>query len=117
MERVAASSGLTLGSDIVGFASGDEMAGFLFDGLASRQVEAAVTFNASSLDLAAGIAEYELWFNQSERRYRAGAGLLHTRCFVRVVYSPPTGTTLAPPFPLLQPASRTALRTVRTRPG
>ncbi len=54
MTRVADSSGLQMGTDILGFSSDVEMAGFMFDGLASRQIEAAVAFNSSQVDLSEG---------------------------------------------------------------
>jgi hypothetical protein len=73
--RVASSSGLQLGSDIIGFSSDVEMAGFMFDGLASRQIEAAVAFNASELDLSEGNAWYALWFNSTRVPYAASHGL------------------------------------------
>ena len=66
MQRLAASTGLRLGSDVLGFASAAELAGWMYDH-ASRQVDAAVVFTG---DLAAappgaGQATYELWSNAS----------------------------------------------------
>lgn len=58
MASIAASSNLQLGSDIMKFGSGAEMAGWMFDH-SSQQVDAAVVITATR----AGQAEYEIWTN------------------------------------------------------
>lgn len=61
MARVAATTGLALGTDIIGHADAQAMAGWAFDH-ATRQVDASVVFTAQP---GPGQARYELWLNAS----------------------------------------------------
>lgn len=60
MGRVAASTGLVLGTDIRGFASDVELAGWLYDNSASTQTEAAVVFDPTDFDVTRGSVSYSI---------------------------------------------------------
>lgn len=62
MTRLLAESGLAA-SDISGFATIEDMAGFIYDQLPTVQVDAAIQFNTT--DLAGGTVSYVLWVNSS----------------------------------------------------
>jgi ABC-type multidrug transport system ATPase subunit len=74
VQHLASATGLELGSDIVGFSSAQELAGWMYDH-SSRQVDAAVVFTAASPALSQGQATYELWTNASLSSLYSSNGL------------------------------------------
>ena len=74
MARLAESTGLSLGSDIVGVASADAAAGYMYDN-SFTQVDASVVFTSSSAATAQGQVEYSLWYNASLPSAYARLGL------------------------------------------
>jgi len=62
MQRVATSTGLAYGSDVVGYASAAAAAGAMFDN-AGRQFDMGVIFSSNANRTAEGEAEYEIWYN------------------------------------------------------
>lgn len=74
MQRVAASTGLSFGSDIKGMVSDAAAAGYLFDH-PYQQVDSAVIFNISDpIAMAAGQVYYSLWYNHSLTQNYARTG-------------------------------------------
>ena len=74
MARVAASTGLSLGADLRGFASAAAAAAFMFDN-ANIQVDAGVVFRSDAPSTAAGRVEYDIWHNASLAPAYARLGL------------------------------------------
>lgn len=68
---IARGAGLTLGVDVRGFASAEDMAGWAFDN-AGTQVDASLVLDASAGDAS---LRYELWLNTTLLRAYAEAGL------------------------------------------
>jgi hypothetical protein len=70
MQRLAAATGLALGSDIVGLADGPTVGYYIYDNI-QRQVDAAVVFNDTQLG---GLVDYAIWTNSSRTTLYARHG-------------------------------------------